>query len=77
MIIIKYCYQPATSGVFQGSVLGHFPFNIFINDLEEEIEWTLNTFVDDTNLDGNVDLLEGRKGSDRLDQWEKDAKVRP
>jgi len=59
------------SGVPQGLVLGLLLFNIFVGDMDSEIECTLSKFPEDTKLCGAVGILEGRvaiqKDLDRLE----------
>ncbi|KAF4799492.1 hypothetical protein TURU_054209 [Turdus rufiventris] len=58
-----------TSGTLWNSVFGPDLFCIFIDNLEESIEYPLSQFAHETKVDGRVDLLEGRKALQKPIVW--------
>ncbi|GAB0180173.1 mitochondrial enolase superfamily member 1 [Grus japonensis] len=66
-------WRSVTNGVPQESVLGLALFNIFVGDMDSEMDFTISKFANDTKLCGVVDTLEGRdviqRDLDRVERW--------
>jgi len=62
-VVVPGCmprWKSAMSSVPLGSIMGPVLIRIFINDIFDRIECTLNKLADDTKLSGAVDMAEGR-----------------
>ncbi|KAF7237501.1 RNA-directed DNA polymerase from mobile element jockey [Varanus komodoensis] len=72
-------WQPVTSGVPQGSVLGPILFNLFINDMEEVVNSLLIKFAEDTKTGAvattEEQVLQIQKDLDRLWKWAGDNRM--
>lgn len=58
-------WEPITSEVLLGSILGPVLLNTLRNYLDEGLEGVLRKFTDDTKLEGAVDSLKGREALQR------------
>ena len=68
-----------TSGVPQGSVLGHLLFLLYINDMPQKVDSISGFFADDTLLYRKMLTIHDSQilqdDIDKLQQWEKDWKM--
>ena len=73
-------WEEVTSRIPQYSVLGPVVFNIFINDLDEEVQEMTVKFVDDTTLGGTANTLEIRNKIqnylDRQEHWAENNRMK-
>lgn len=61
---------PVTSDIPQGSRLAQTPFNVFINNHDDEVVTSLTRFVDDIKFGGVVNSPEGKATLQRAqEKW--------
>jgi ribonucleases P/MRP protein subunit RPP40 len=72
-------WSKVSSGVPQGSILGPLLFNVFINDLENDLVHKVLKFADDSKLWGKVDNFEERESMqndlDKLGVWAQENRM--
>ena len=73
-MVIGVCSEwiNVTSGIPQGSVLGHILFAIFINDLPISLKSHVTIFADDTKLYNTVDKKMIQNDLQKLLEWSED-----
>lgn len=54
---VTHSWQPVTSEVPQGTILGPILFSVFINNLDAGLKCRLRTIAGDTKLGGAVDCF--------------------
>ena len=66
-------WEPVSSGVPQGSVLGPVLFLVYINDLPKSVKNSIRLFADDTKIYRTVttdsDCLSLQKDIDSIEEW--------
>lgn len=73
--VLANCFMSKWKGVISGvprwSILGPVLFNVFVNDIDNKIEYTLCMFADVTKLSGAVNSIQGwdaiQRDLDRLE----------
>lgn len=58
-------WQPVVSRIPQGFISRPVLLNVFINDLDAELEGVLTKFAENTKLEGAVDLIKGGEATQR------------